>query len=407
MIISLPIFLNGKLEYQLTTEREPCSNECLINTSDLYAFHTPGLGSAGVTHLFYPLLTNQKTIIKKKKNERIRWSKLSYDYEIVPHEQTEIYNKLIENPSLGVVQIVKQCKCSYETEFVKGDLSFSNSLPVTKHYQNNFQFISNWNQAKLIDFISKSSDILIRLHQNNLIHGDATAQNFMITDYEEVRLIDLDTLVYGNEELYLQEVASYCLYTICPIVSSFESPQTTKYILNNIFDKILNTQEYNPQWGQILISCILDNTSSNMNHIIPAYLFNINVFSDFVEDYYSVVNRVQQLQIELLEANRVKDTAMNEQKKIYKKQFDEASNYALSLEKHFSDATEYAKSIEIHLLEAAENIKSLEKSNSEQISYSKVLETQVDEMKKELEEMKKEEKMKEDLLSNKKKFKFF
>ncbi|MBU5444374.1 hypothetical protein [Paenibacillus sp. MSJ-34] len=379
MILRLPLYNRGNLEYSIVSERKPCSESCLLNYEDFVAFHMPGLGG-DCSHLNYPLITKRSTLVKMKNKEKRKWNRLSYNFEIDPYIQDSIYKKLIDHPIEGLVTILKECKCCYEMEFVNGKLSNSGALPITKYYNHHFSVDTDWNYNKLINFVEQSSQILKELHDLNIIHGDVTTQNFIIGLDNEVTLIDLDNVMISSSNLISQEIVSYIFYTILPILRTFENNDRTSAIISNLV-RVIDHMSSGVDWARYLINIFEKReTLNNANPFISAYFYDLDILERVVENNYSLVNRTQQLQTEILESNRVKDNALQTQTEVFREQLSEASNYARTLEISFNEADQYAKSLEKKINEATNYALSLEENVESCTNYAKSLEEKLREV---------------------------
>ncbi|MEK8131082.1 lipopolysaccharide kinase InaA family protein [Paenibacillus filicis] len=375
MILKLPMFENGEYKYEVTSQRESCSEECLYCRRTFKAFHFSGLGRDG-NHLEYPVITNNQTLIKKKNTMVMKNRKLTYNYEINPENQSEVFNFLQNNELSGVIKITAHCDCSYEMEFHEGKIAYKYSLPVTKHYEL-FDFIDDWNYEKFIDFVKKSANIIQNLHQANLIHGDLTAHNFMIDQDGLVKLIDLDNVTFGNEKLFLQDIVCYCLYTLFPIISNFEADEKIDLIFEQVTLNIL-TVNYESSWVDRLIGIILDSQhevkSFVRSPLIMGYRYNVNLLESIYQEHYKLTNKVHQIQVELMEAVRVKDAAMLRARESFENQIKSATEYAHSLEnakKRYEDEVvnlnKVNTSLNEHITQSKDNFKEAE-------NYAKTLE---------------------------------
>lgn len=334
MILKLPIFEKGKLKYVMTSERDCCGDDCLYRRKELKAFHIPGLGGDG-NHLSYPLVTSENTFIKNRNISTIRNKKLTYNYTTPSKSQYELLNFLRYNELPGLVKIVDMCDCSYEMEFVDGKISYKHSIPITKHYEL-FNFVDEWNYDSLIDFVKQSCAIIDNLHNKNMIHGDLTAHNFIIDSNGSVKLIDLDNVTFGNEELYLQDITCYCLYTILPILTAFEVEERIGVFLDEVSKEVLLVK-YDALWAKKLINIIenIQRYSSKYRNspFISGYLYNLNMLKDISLDRSNLTNKMHQVQVELMEAIRIKDAAMLKATQSFDEQMNSATEYAQSLEK--------------------------------------------------------------------------
>lgn len=378
MIIELPLFLNGKLEYNIISERTPCSDSCLLKKYKFTAFHLPGLGSKQ-SHLDYPLIT-ENIIVKKRSNEIRVWNKLSYDYEINPNIQRKIFNDIQLKPIEGLIRIVDQCDCCYAMDLINGDLSYSSSFPVTKYYSENFSSISNWGFEKLMDFINQSSHILLNLHKINIIHGDVAAHNFIIDSNQKVTLIDIDNISVGSEDLISQEVTSYLLYTVLPIIRTFETKERVAKLFSRLLYEDIN-KKYGDRWPEKLITILKErhNEINISNPVVYSYLYELDMLNLSSSENYNLLHRVQQLQTEVLESNRVKAKAFEQQIESYCKQLEDAGEYAKSLDVNLAEASTYAKSLEINLKEASQYAKTLENSIDEKTSLIQSMDINLEE----------------------------
>jgi serine/threonine protein kinase len=395
MELELPLYSNGKYEYRIISEREPCSNDCLIIHREILAFYSPGL-RGNVNHLNYSLLTKNKTLIKKKNDENIRWNNLSYNYSIDSSIQDNIYKQLIKHPIEGLNRIVHQCSCSYELEFLSGGiLAYSNSLPISRHYKNFFSTVEKWDHVRFKKFLYSSSSIICNLHARQLIHGDLTAHNFIITDSDEVVLIDLDTLIEGTDVLYKQDIMSYVIYTLTPILKSFESVDNVEKFVG-LFVYHFERCERVSDWRQLLIKCYetFKGTSTPQNPLIHAYFYNLKLLEQFAGDNHEVTKKIQLLQLEILESNRTKEIHAKKQQEYFSKQLKEAAEYAKSLEIKSEDTTRYAISLELKIKENEEyaislkdSLTTLETKYAELEKYTQSLELVREELDKKIEEL--------------------
>lgn len=390
MELELPLYSNGKCEYRIISEREPCSDDCLITHREMLAFYSPGL-RGDVNHLNYSLITKDNTLIKKKNGKNIEWNNLSYNYSLDSSIQDAIYEQLIKHPIEGLNRIVQQCSCSYELEFISGgSLAYSYSLPISEHYKKSFSTIEKWDRARFKKFMCNSSSIIFNLHTHQLTHGDLTAHNFIITASDEVVLIDLDTLIVGNDILYKQDIMSYILYTLTPILKSFESIDNVEKFIE-LFIYRFERCDCISDWRQLLIECYetFKEASTPQNPLIHAYLYNLKLLGALAEDNHKVTEKIQLLQLEILESNRTKEIHSKKQQEYFSEQLNEAAEYAKSLEIKSEDATRYAISLESknkenekYAISLRDSLDTIEKQYAELEKYTKSLE----EVRKELDE---------------------
>lgn len=398
MELELPLYSNGKFEYRIISEREPCSDDCLITHREMLAFYFPGL-RGDVNHLNYSLITKDNTLIKRKNDKNIEWNNLSYKYNLDLSIQDTIYEQLIKHPIEGLNRIVQQCSCSYELEFISGgSLAYSSSLPISKHYKKFFSTIEKWDHARFKKFMCSSSSIICNLHARELIHGDLTAHNFIITDSDEAVLIDLDTLNVGTDILYKQDIMSYILYTLTPILKSFENIDNIgKFI--KLFVYHFERCDRISDWRHLLIECYetFKEASIPQNPLIHAYLYNLKLLGEFAEDNHKVTEKIQLLQLEILESNRTKEIHSKKQQEYISVQLNEAAEYAKSLEIKSEDAIRYAISLESknkenekYTISLRDSLTTIEKQYAELEKYTKSLEKVRKELDGKLEELENE-----------------
>lgn len=381
MNINLPMMINDKLEYNVYSERVYCSDVCLYKTKEYLAFHLSGLGG-GSNHLDLPLITVQRTFVKKKNITKRNCNHLTYNYEIIPEVQFKLFDKMITDPIPGLIYIKDQCSCSYEMEFFTGDLAFCESLPITDYYLKNFKCKEDWNKENVIKFIYNSSRILVDLHIRGLIHGDVAAHNFLIDKNDETKLIDLDNLYLGNEETILQEICTYVLYTVFPILLSYKTVSSAEFVISEFLDVLFYKNNSIFSWPEALISSIEkydgeNNSDFNKYKIITrAYSYNLKILKENYRNNVSLSNRTQQLQTELLEAIRVKNNYNQELTESHDKQLKEINIYVNSLETQYKESSTYAIDLEKQVAEMKEYILSLEENLTSTSSYAKKIEEQ-------------------------------
>ncbi|MVQ33749.1 protein kinase [Paenibacillus sp. MAH-34] len=381
MNFNLPMMINKKLEYNVNSERVYCSDTCLYKTKEYLAFHLSGLGGSS-NHLDLPLITVQNTFVKKKNNSKRKCNHLTYNYEILPNTQFEIFENLRSDPIPGLLYIQDQCSCSYETEYFSGDLAYCESLPITEYYLRNFHCKEDWNNESLIEFVCQTSRVLVELQKRSLIHGDVAAHNFLINDRNEIKLIDLDNFYFGNDEMIVQEICAYVLYTVFPIMLSFKEFSSAEIVVSNFFDALFNNSNVRNNWPEVLISFIDKNDGDNISDfnkysiIMRAYLYNLKILKENYQNNVSLSNRTQQLQTELLEAIRVKNNYSQELTETHNKQLNEINIYVNSLETQYKESSTYAKTLEEQVAEMKKYILSLETNLTETRFHAKKLEEQ-------------------------------
>lgn len=381
MLLELPLYNNGELEFKIVSERKCCGENCLIGNSKFVAFHTLGLGREG-NHMDYSLVTEKHTLIKKRKSENYVWNKLSYSYEVNIKQQKEIFEQLIETPNPGMIPVINQCACSYEVSLLKGKMAYYESLPITSYYKLNFSYVEKWNKRIFNDFVKQTSDDLFELHKRGFIHGDLTAQNYLVDDdNEKFYLIDLDTLSYGTQETFYQDVVAYILFVVTPILRTFETEEFIQQFLVEFFNNQDWKRMYDDTWIPCLFSALETKTVSgySSNPLVTSYYYLEKTLRVISEDNRQSVNKVQGLQTEILETNRIKELAASKQNQLHQEEMKNAEAYAVSLQDNLKETELYVKSLQKKIEDIEAYAKSLEENKTEIEAYVNALKNQISE----------------------------
>lgn len=357
MDIKLPLLINGDLMYSINSTRMKCSENCLYNKENLLAFHLPGLGTE-TNHINYPILTRNNTLVKKKNKSLREWKKLSYDYTISPTEQQNILSDLIQLNIDGVVNIISQCDCSIETVYFNGTLLGSNALPNTNHYEISFECLSNWSYDSLKSFLNYSITTITNIHKRGYIHGDLTVHNFLTLEHKEYLLIDLDNISYGSEDKFIQDWVCFLLYTVVPIFNTFNKIDQINSLIGRALEIVFSFKEeeigirlldmFN---NKINHSRICYSSSSVFDSVVNSYLYNFDLMSEVYTLNLGFKNKERELQVELLESNRIKDNYMKEIKSAFEAERKETQKYIDDILSRFSEAENYAKNLQRRIKE--------------------------------------------------------
>ena len=240
MIIPLEL---RNIKIKTECDQTPCGEKCLLRESHLFSYAIPeGMGkNRQPSHLTQALFkTKQNTIIKRRKHffgVRVNSFGLSYPFDRL--QQQKAFDTLRLAKPEGISLPLRECQCSYETQFAPGKLACPKDSMYAPQLGQKYELHHFNSPSEALSFVKNAWQILCQLHQIGLQHGDPTHYNFIVSG-SQVTLIDLDDLMQIEGIFSPWDFSIFFLYTLIPVMREHFSADSIGEILPAVFGSTIN-----------------------------------------------------------------------------------------------------------------------------------------------------------------------
>jgi len=197
---------------------QACSPTCLLHGRDTFVAIRPIRAGTGFLYR-----TPTGKLVKKKKHYGAEPQKrLGIHFPFRQERQDVAFSLLRTHRPPGVVIPERECACSYEMAFVRGEMLCPRSSHYYEGLSKRFGARGFKGREEATYFIREACACLRRLHDLGILHGDPGYNNFLLTS-QGVHLLDIDDAVYLGAGMQDWEYIWFLIRTLGPILSEYYS----------------------------------------------------------------------------------------------------------------------------------------------------------------------------------------